>query len=911
MRKLLLCLMCLCVPISMVTASNTTNPADEEVWITIGTDALETVRAEFTDREWNVFVERHLTNPDVAVMRVTERQIIVISRLMHKAFGRCGGFLAHASYEEALAAGERALQNTASKLALNYTLDRATEVNTVLPNLAASNIASTITSLSSYSTRYYTSQSSVDAANWLKGQWETMASGRSDISVELYNHSWLMPSVVMTITGAHQPQDIIVMGGHLDSINQSGSIAPGADDDASGIATLTEILRAALANGYTPARTVKIMAYAAEEVGLRGSGDLAQAAVNNGDNIIGVLQLDMTNYQGSTQDIWLMQDYTNAAQNTFVENLIDTYTGATRSTSSCGYGCSDHASWHNRGFATSMPFESHMNDYNPHIHTANDTLANSGGNATHALKFAKLGASYMIELAKGGLNGNPGPDPGPVGGGGGPTATEVQNGDTLNNLNASTGTQTLYFIDIPAGASNFTVTTSGGSGDCDLYVKRGSAPTTSNSDCSSTNSNNNESCNTPSPAQDRWYIMLSAYSTYSGMSLSVNYDGGGSNTAPTASFSHSTNNLTASFTDNSSDSDGTISSWSWNFGDGTSSSNQSPSHTYAASGTYSVTLTVTDNDGATDSANASVTVTASNPNNAPVASFSHSTNDLTATFSDNSTDSDGSVTSWSWNFGDGNTSSQQNPSHTYASDGTYTVTLNVTDNDGATDSATASVSVTSGGSGSNILDNGVPVTGLGTSSGEWIYYQISVPAGASNLSITTSGGSGDADLYVRFGSQPTSTSYDCRPYRNGNSETCSFATPSEGIYYVGLRAYSTFSGVTLTGSFTEPGGGPSCDPVSWTESNLSGNQGAWQHFTLVVPAGCTGTLNVTMSGGSGDADLYVRKDAQPTTSSYQCRPYRTGNSETCNISNAGAGTWYVSIRAYSNYSGVTLQANWQ
>ena len=61
-------------------------------------------------------------------------------------------------------------------------------------------------------------------------------------------------------------------------------------------------------------------------------------------------------------------------------------------------------------------------------------------------------------------------------------------------------------------------------------------------------------------------------------------DGGGPpvNNPPTASFTHTTSDLTADFTDTSSDSDGTITSWSWDFGDGNSSSAQNPSHTYAS-----------------------------------------------------------------------------------------------------------------------------------------------------------------------------------------------------------------------------------------------------------------------------------------------------------------------------------------
>lgn len=93
--------------------------------------------------------------------------------------------------------------------------------------------------------------------------------------------------------------------------------------------------------------------------------------------------------------------------------------------------------------------------------------------------------------------------------------------------------------------------------------------------------------------------------------------------------------------------------------------------------------------------------------------------------------------------------------------------------------------------------------------------------------------------------------------------------------------------------------------ASSTLNNLSATSGNWLHYTLAVPAGMA-TLNVTMSGGTGDADLYVRRGAQPTTSSYDCRPYKTGNNESCAFTNPQAATWYISIRAYSTFSGVTL-----
>ena len=105
-----------------------------------------------------------------------------------------------------------------------------------------------------------------------------------------------------------------------------------------------------------------------------------------------------------------------------------------------------------------------------------------------------------------------------------------------------------------------------------------------------------------------------------------------------------------------------------------------------------------------------------------------------------------------------------------------------------------------------VLNNNVAVNNLSATTNNVLNYQISVPAGATNLTITTNSGSGDADLYVKAGSQPDLSSYDCRPYLNGNNESCAFSSPQAAVYYIQLHAYSSFSGLTLVASYSASGG---------------------------------------------------------------------------------------------------------
>ncbi|MDC0711500.1 M20/M25/M40 family metallo-hydrolase [Stigmatella sp. ncwal1] len=389
---------------------------DRELWITLATDSLDDVQGTLRGPGMTAPAPTRTKN-GVSMMKVRESQLFRISELMHEKYKRCAGFLAHETETEASEAMEKAgAPEQPQKALVTYTLDNADTANALIADLQEPNLYDTIVKLSSYTTRYYKSATGAEAALWLKTHWAGLAAGRPDVTVEEFVHTnYNQRSIILTIPGTTNASEVVVVGGHLDStVGSSGSnpstLSPGADDDASGIASITEVIRSALAQNYRPERTVKFIGYAAEEAGLLGSQDIARWHKNQGINVVGVLQLDMTNFKGSASyDVGVITDYTNAAQNTFLRSLITTYIPALKIVDTkCNYGCSDHASWHNQGFPASFPFEATFNDSNDYIHTVNDTVAQSGNNAVHAVKFSRVTAAYVAELAKGSVNGTEG-----------------------------------------------------------------------------------------------------------------------------------------------------------------------------------------------------------------------------------------------------------------------------------------------------------------------------------------------------------------------------------------------------------------------------------------------------------------------------------------------------------------------
>lgn len=371
-------------------------PKDDSVWVTFDRADLARPRAA----NFPLSGAPVLSDAASAVYKVRPDMLPVLSEFMHDNFHRCGGFFASRTAKQA-----QATMKAQSRAASGpYTLDQQAVATPMVARVTEAGMRGTITTLAAYNNRYYAADSGVQAAQWIKSRWETLAAGIPGASAALVRHDgWKQPSVVLTIPGSEKPEEIVVLGGHLDSINgwgDSSSRAPGADDNASGIAVLTETIRVLAESGWRPKRTVQFMGYAAEEVGLRGSQDIAQRYSAAGKKVVGVIQYDMSNFKGSSDEIYLLTDHVDDALSAFVGKLIDAYVGVPRSTTECGYACSDHASWDREGYPAAMAFEASFDGMNHKIHTAQDTLANTGGTADHSVSFAKLAVAFAVEVAK-------------------------------------------------------------------------------------------------------------------------------------------------------------------------------------------------------------------------------------------------------------------------------------------------------------------------------------------------------------------------------------------------------------------------------------------------------------------------------------------------------------------------------
>lgn len=275
------------------------------------------------------------------------------------------------------------------------------KIESALSEVSEANLQDTVTWLSSFPNRYNRDSEPNKHLAPLKQRLEAMlANGKIPYEIsEITHNSTRQNTLRVRLVGSERPNEIVVLGGHLDSISQSGnkSVAPGADDNASGSANLIEALRI-LASKPQPKRTIEFFWYAGEESGLLGSAEVAKQYKAEKKDVIAVLQLDMTLFPGSGElVVGSMTDFTSAWLRDYLKAMNDTYLHARIVEDRCGYGCSDHASWHRQGYPSVMPFESSFRGSNKSIHSPKDVISPES-NFKHSAVYTKIALVMALDL---------------------------------------------------------------------------------------------------------------------------------------------------------------------------------------------------------------------------------------------------------------------------------------------------------------------------------------------------------------------------------------------------------------------------------------------------------------------------------------------------------------------------------
>lgn len=227
---------------------------------------------------------------------------------------------------------------------------------------------------------------------------------------------------------------------------------------------------------------------------------------------------------------------------------------------------------------------------------------------------------------------------------------------------------------------------------------------------------------------------------------------------------------------------------------------------------------------------------------------------------------------------------------------------------GSSGSSTGTSGGTTGTSGGTTGTSGGTTTGTGFAltngreeanlsgavDSETLYY-IDVPEGSKDLSIATFNGTGDVDLYVRYGAAPTLSTFDFRPYLDGNVETVNIPTIKAGRYYVLLHGYDSYAGLSLKAAFTAaqtPGGG-----VITKTGSLAGKK--WVNFEITS----TGKpLDFALTwDNSQDLDLYLYDNANKVVAS----GLSTAKPELLKYNpNGKTGVYFIRVYNYSSGSAV-------
>jgi len=249
-------------------------------------------------------------------------------------------------------------------------------IDMIVDLVSTSNLSSGVQSLQDFQTRYASTSNCEASGQYIYSAFSGL--GLDDVRFEpfTFSGSYSSRNVVAEKSGETYPDDIVIICAHYDSSSPSASrltLAPGADDNASGTAAVIEAAR--ILALYPLDFTIRFIAFSAEEWGLYGSRAYAAAARQAGESIVGVINLDMIAYANAMPED--LQVIVNSASGWLADRFLVAAVnygvlGATK-TVDASFVYSDHAPFWDSGYPALLAIEDNPLN-NPYYHQTTDTL---------------------------------------------------------------------------------------------------------------------------------------------------------------------------------------------------------------------------------------------------------------------------------------------------------------------------------------------------------------------------------------------------------------------------------------------------------------------------------------------------------------------------------------------------------
>ena len=277
-------------------------------------------------------------------------------------------------------------------------------IQEMLDQVSQDSMQATVQHLQDYGHRLWNSENAFTASDWIAGRMQAL--GLEVEQQPFYANTWLgsgeaAPNVIGIQRGTLYPDTYVVCGSHFDSFSWDayyGGMAPGADDNATGVASVLESAR--IMTQYEFEYSIIYCAYGCEEMGLYGSEAYASRCQQEGMDIIGYFNNDMNGYLYGDQ-IHIDCIYPNSVEpiGTYYMNVGSVYYPELPIRHvNFNEGDSDHTSFNNHGYMGIYPFEDYQH-YSPYIHTVNDLIGNSVNSFAMGQQYCQMNIACLAEVA--------------------------------------------------------------------------------------------------------------------------------------------------------------------------------------------------------------------------------------------------------------------------------------------------------------------------------------------------------------------------------------------------------------------------------------------------------------------------------------------------------------------------------